>query len=565
MTDRSRQGLWDSHEPLLRVAAAVGLAVATALWVGPSLLRADLFEDDATQHVWWLYRYADPALFRGDIMVDYFRTMAPLGYRALYGVVARFVDALLAAKLLSGLLYLASGWLAWKIGTSVGGQDKRAVRGLSTVVSFVVVVSVGRTIAEVLAPIAFQRTFSLPLLLMCLWALIARRYRWVGASWIASALVYPAVLPVIGLMAGCVFLRDLIRDRRMPDAWVFNFSCAVVAVAAVLFGMPQAGALGPAFTYREAIGMPEFGPNGRLQLHVSTFVADLVRYHMMGLGTSPYFLIALTAAVVFVWWRRESRLIPFAAWAMLGTGLALWALLRLFPAQLMFGLYLPNRHSKWAIAAFAIVAFAAAAYTGLELVVGWVRNRGGRISGAGPVWALSSCAVVAIGALLWPQAHADIKTPVDRDLENVYAFISRLPKDTLVAAHPTLADDIPLRTRRSVLTSTETSMPWLRGYYAIVKPRVEASLRAAYATDVSDLDSQLAPYGVDVFVSGPMVWNETSYLEPYDHELFQGLLARGRDKGFALREPPPDRVLYRSGDYYVLSVRAAEPRQDGHK
>ena len=565
MTDRSRKGLWDSHEPLLRVAAAVGLAVATALWVGPSLLRADLFEDDATQHVWWLYRYADPALFRGDIMVDYFRTMAPLGYRALYGVVARFVDALLAAKLLSGVLYLASGWLAWKIGTSLGGQDKRAVRGLLAVVSFVVVVSVGRTIAEVLATVAFQRTFSLPLLLMCLWALIARRYRWVGASWVASALMYPALLPLAGLMAGCVFLRDLIRDRRMPDAWLFNFCCGVVALAAALFGMPQAGALGPAFTFREAIGMPEFGHNGRLQLYLGSFVADTVRYHTMGLGTSPYFLIVLTAVVVFVWWRGQSRLIPFAAWAMLGTGVALWALLRLFPAQLMFGLYLPNRHSKWAIAAFAIVAFAAAAYTVLELVGGWVRSRGGRISGAGPVWALSMCAVVAIGVVLWPNAYRDITKPVDRDLENIYAFISQLPKDTLVAAHPTLADDIPLRTRRSVLTSTETSMPWLRGYYAIVKPRVEASLRAAYATDVSDLDSQLAPYGVDVFVSGPMVWNETNYLEPYDHELFQGLLARGRDKGFALREPPPDRVLYRSGDYYVLSVRTAEPRQDGHK
>jgi hypothetical protein len=333
-----------------------------------------------------------------------------------------------------------------------------------------------------------------------------------------------------------------------------------------LFGIPKAGALGPAFTFSEAIGMQEFGPNGRLQLHLShAFLADLVRYHTMGLGTSPYFLIALTAAVAFVRWRGGSRLIPFAAWAMLGTGIALWALLRLFPAQLMFGLYFPNRHSRWAIAAFAIVAFAAAAYTGLELVVGWVRNRGERISGAASAWALSSCAVVAIGALLWPQANEDVMKPVDRDLENVYAFISRLPKDTLVAAHPTLADGIPLRTRRSVLTSTETSMPWLRGYYAIVKPRVEASLRAAYATDVSEVDLQLAPYGVDVFVTGPMVWNETEYLEPYDHEFFQDLLARGRDKGFALREPPPNRVLYRSGDYYVLSVRAAAPRQDGHK
>jgi hypothetical protein len=284
----------------------------------------------------------------------------------------------------------------------------------------------------------------------------------------------------------------------------------------------------------------------------------------MGLGTSPYFLIALGAALVFVWWRGGARLIPFPAWTMLGMGLALWALLRLFPAQLMFGLYFPNRHSRWAIAAFAIVAFAAAAYSVLELAVGSLRNRGQRVSSAGPVWAVCTGTVVAIGALLWPNAYAESTKPVDRDLENVYAFISRLPKDTLVAAHPTLADAIPLRSRRSVLTSTETSMPWLRGYYAIVKPRVEASLRAAYATDVSELDQELAPYGVDVFVTGPMVWNETEYLEPYDHEFFQALLARGRDKGFALREPPADRVLYRSGDYYVLSVHAPA-RQDGHK
>ena len=36
--------------------------------------------------------------------------------------------------------------------------------------------------------------------------------------------------------------------------------------------------------------------------------------------------------------------------------------------------------------------------------------------------------------------------PIDTDLENVYAFISTLPKSTLVAAHPDLADCVPLRT-----------------------------------------------------------------------------------------------------------------------
>ena len=156
--------------------------------------------------------------------------------------------------------------------------------------------------------------------------------------------------------------------------------------------------------------------------------------------------------------------------------------------------------------------------------------------------------------LLWPYAHVQFGRPVDQDLERVYAFIAGLPKDTLVAAHPTLADDVPLRSRRSVLTSTETAQPWLRDYYRIVKPRIEASLRAAYAIDIAEVDAQLLPYGVDVFVTGPMVWEQTSYHEPYNRDFVQELLARGRERGFALRHPPPDRVLFRSGEYYVLRV-----------
>src|SRR5690606_40444330 len=63
-------------------AAALTLLVAALLWAGPALLRPDVFDGDAAHHVWWLYRYADPTLFPGDVMFDYFRTSAPLGYRA---------------------------------------------------------------------------------------------------------------------------------------------------------------------------------------------------------------------------------------------------------------------------------------------------------------------------------------------------------------------------------------------------------------------------------------------------------------------------------------------------
>jgi hypothetical protein len=146
-----------------------------------------------------------------------------------------------------------------------------------------------------------------------------------------------------------------------------------------------------------------------------------------------------------------------------------------------------------------------------------------------------------------------LNRPVDTDLENVYAFIANLPKDTLVAAHPDLADFVPVRTRRSVLASTEISMAWMENYYKQMKPRVEASLRAAYATRIDEMDRELEPLGVDVMLTGPAVWQTQGYFAPFD-DLVRALQARGAVEGYVLKSPPADRVLFRSGEYYVIRV-----------
>jgi hypothetical protein len=144
-------------------------------------------------------------------------------------------------------------------------------------------------------------------------------------------------------------------------------------------------------------------------------------------------------------------------------------------------------------------------------------------------------------------------------MERAYEFLSSLPKDALIAAHPDLADDVPLRTRHSVLVSTEESIAFMQGYYRRLVPRIEASLRAAYATSWEELQTALEPYDVDVVLTAPMVWNETSYYAPFDR-LVQQLLQRGKHEGFVLRAPP-ERVLFRSGDVY----RARAPRSSERK
>jgi hypothetical protein len=524
--------------------------IAAVLWIGPYALRADLFINDAAHHIFWLYQYADPELFRGDLSIPYFHTSAPWGYRGLYAIVAPLMDVLLAAEILSSVLLIGSLWLAWKIGAS-GDDTERPWQGLLVVVGLVILLrwSVQK---DLLPPLALQRTFALPLLLLTLWALVSRRYAWVGASWLAAALFYPVVLPVQGLTAAVVFLRDIIRDKRMPAWWVFNGIAGGLALAIAAFGMPVPPEVGPPFSYVQAMSMPEFGPHGRLVMYQESWVGDWLRGHRTGIGWSPYTLLLIGLATGAAWVLGKRRRIPFAAWVMAIVGIGIWAAMRLFPEQLMFGLYLPNRHSRWAVGVFGMLAIGVGAAALIEVAA---RHFGANVKESTPRlrrWVAVS-APIAVTATLLPWAMSVLNRPVDTDLENVYAFIATLPKDTLVAAHPDLADFVPVRARRSVLTSTEISMAWMENYYKQMKPRVEASLRAAYATRIDEMDRELEPLGVDVMLTGPAVWRTQSYFAPFD-DLVRDLQARGAVEGYVLRSPPADRVLFRSGEYYVIRV-----------
>lgn len=539
-----------SSWPWERMSATLCVLVTAAFTLGPYLLRVDLFNNDAAHHIFWLYRYSDPGLFPGDVAVDYFQTSAPWGYRALYSLVAPVGDLLSIAEWLSVALLCASALLAWKLGVAVGGTEPQS-HALLSVAAMCFLMQWSQQ-QDLLPPLAFQRTFALPLLLLTLWALVRGHYVWLGVSWVAAALLYPVVLPVQGLTAGAVYLRHVVMNRTLPTGWVVTVAAGALAVSIAALGVPVPTWIGPPLTYEQAMQLPEFGPGGRLAMYGEGLGGYWLRDHRTGLGWSAGVLGFIGASVLLVWRGDGARRIPFAAWAMMLVGFGLWSAMRAFPEDLMFGLYLPNRHARWAIGVFGIMAISAGASVAVDHLR---RRKSGSIVDS---WnrlriAIAIVAPVAVAAATIPYGIAVWRQPVDRDLENVYAFLATLPKDTLVAAHPDLADFVPVRTRRSVLTSTEISMAWMDGYYRVMKPRVEASLRAAYAVTAEELDAELTPLGVDVMLTGPSVWQKSGYFKPFD-ELFNVLIERGRSSGFVLKNPPANRVLFQSGDYYVVRV-----------
>src|SRR5262249_46394536 len=56
-------------------------------------------QDDARHHVVWLQSFTDPELFRGDLIADYFRSLAGPAFSGVYWLAAQVgIDALLLGK-----------------------------------------------------------------------------------------------------------------------------------------------------------------------------------------------------------------------------------------------------------------------------------------------------------------------------------------------------------------------------------------------------------------------------------------------------------------------------------
>ena len=82
----------------------------------------------------------------------------------------------------------------------------------------------------------FQRTFALPITLLCLWASVARRYASgsVCRGWPRPSST-PIVIPVLGIASGIVFLRDVPPERRLPPGGNGMAGQGAIAIALVLF------------------------------------------------------------------------------------------------------------------------------------------------------------------------------------------------------------------------------------------------------------------------------------------------------------------------------------------
>ncbi len=531
------------------------LVIATIVGkLAPMWLRDDLYGGDASQHAWWLYRFADPQLFPNDLAAKFMSMpiYSPPGYQAIFRITAGLIDPQHLSETLAILLALLSAYLCYRIGKLIGGW----------------VGAVTALLAFALLPIielhegGFPRSFGLPIVLGAMLAIRLRKWWLFGLVCLASSIVYPPVFLNIAPVGLIIFIIGLVKSYFHPERdmltlpktiWptvlgIFLGLVAMLNIARVYL-KPLPPEVGSFYTYKEAKQMPEWSKEGR-----NAFFRGPTAFYYhgptSGIGLPrDYLFLALTCLALTL--ARNHRIIIAEVWALLLFSVLMWGLAHL----LLFKLYLPSRYTTYSLPTFAIF---------------WAAGLGGQIFHDFrrviarryyiPASMIIGIVCIPMGVIAinsgFTQYLSGSQWKAPAGFEEAISKIKEMPKDVLIAAHPVDANAIPMRSRHSVLVNGESSIAYHRVYYAEMQKRLYSSFAMFYATDWRVVDALADQYGVSVFlVNQNRLRNLDSglYYQPF-RTTNAPLIEQGRKQGFVMLSVPKDRILFQSGDVVLVKV-----------
>ncbi len=300
----------------------------------------------------------------------------------------------------------------------------------------------------------------------------------------------------------------------------------------------------------KAYDMPQLQrPDGRFpflpllpidkEIRMFGFQAFVGRLYNPGKVLKPAIRIFVIVGVLLLFLyglRQREKAVP----VQLYTFLAAIFIVYLTSRQVVFKLYVPDRHVLLPFAFFLISFFTIGvwrAFSSADTLHDTTYKHAWRsILG---VCVVLGVAFLGSGTGLYGDGNFNYSSTKKG---NVFLWIrENTPENALIAGHPTFIDGVMLFGARKALATTEVYHPFYDGYLKFIEPRLVTSFQAHYAQSLKELVQILAPHHVDYFVFErkrfyPEKLKEEKYFEPLNASI-QKLTGRHYTK-YAYRELP---------------------------
>jgi hypothetical protein len=485
----------DDELPWLGLTLILGL-IASCAFLVVIYKHPGSMQDDARQFLSWMGRWDDPSLLRNDLMADYWASVTPWGYKALFRVAwALGLEPLTFIKMLPALLFPLIAYFSFRFLRATGAEPLIACLVTGLILHLFV-----RSDGVISGT---PRAFWPVLLLALLDGLARRRILQTAAAQLLMAGFYPQMALVSATVIGMTLLNpshgirlDLSRRRVL----LVLLSALATIVGSVPF-LLAAKEYGPTVTMAEALTIPTFGAGGRGHLVSADGSFNFVCGERLGFfrgncaRLDPEMLFTIFGGLIgsIVLFARACRAgetvrIRSELPLYLLIGSVVWFTLALL---LLFRLHLPNRYS----AAVGMLA----TLTIVPLLLEWLRKR--RLV----EWLMERkygyvfASIGMVGVLVYlAEGAADIRQNFKKPSNpSLIAAIRDLPKDAVVGGFVTDLDFSPVLTGRSTLFSGELAVAYQLGYFNRIIERMQSMRDVVLTNDPAVLAKGLAKLGSD--------------------------------------------------------------------
>lgn len=498
---------------LRQFVTASGTKALERFWLGLSLIFAAYYailgmrqafqseyvvQDDAREYVFWMQRFVDPALFPNDLIADYFQSITPSGYGAVYQLMAQLgIEPLTFSKLLPIALALALTIYGFKVSLQLFPIPAAGFVAMQ-------LLNQGLWLREDLAAAA-PRSFATPLLLAFLYYLLRGSWRSLTLIIILQALFYPLLLFI---SLGILFVR-----LAHWKGWVPNLTRRALLTFATIAGLGFLALLpyilasaefAPTVTAAQAYTMPEHWPGGRHPFYdpnpwkfwligsnsgiLPRFVPPLVWLGLL----LPLLLKKPTRFSLATQVSPDIKILPQMAAVAFGLYIAAHAVI--------LKLFFPTRYTghTWRIA----IALAAGItlILLLDMTLRACEQMHDRHFKRFAV--LSLTAGITVAVVFYPAffRHFPRAGYIVSKETALYEFFQQQPKDSLIATLADEASNIPTFTKRSILVGREYALPFHLGYYNSIRQRTLDLIEAQYSEDLGKTQQFIQKYGIDFWM-----------------------------------------------------------------
>jgi hypothetical protein len=462
-------------------------------------------QDDARQHVFWMLRFLDLELFPQDVIANYFQSVAPPGYTALYQLIAAVgMNPLLLNKLLPTLLGLIT--TGYCFGVCLQILPLPAAGFTATLLLNQIIWMKDDLVS------ATPRAFAYPLFCAFLYYLLRRSLLGSAVAIALLGLFYPHYVLV---SAGILILRlgdwenGRFRLSQNKSDYLLGATGLGVTLLVLLPYALKYSEFGPAITATAARQLPEFLPGGRTQFfHENPWKFWLNGQRSGVLPQSLFIPVTLYVGLLLPVVRRFRSKFPLAGQLTSGITLlpqiVLSSLVMFFVAHaLLFELHVPSRYTGLSLRIIMALAAGIVLIVMLDAVFHWAAQQvKPRLQARRQFLALGAVALVGAALVFYPsfiKGFPLVKYRVG-EVPALYEFFQKQPKDILIASLAEEANNLPTFSRRSILVGRKYAIPYQVGYYRQFRQRTIDLIRAQYSQDLAQVQNLLRTYGVDFWL-----------------------------------------------------------------